>query len=135
MSLFSSNPSSLGARNVLLSRNGAPWLEQFARLSCALAQGEPHAVQFGSTECGKVDSLTQAPPTVDPCLVFLPQSLPGLGIVMVQNLPGLINGRAGEFPLMSRFRQEKAITKSLADGGLGLSPLQLKRVQQELRVL
>ncbi|KAJ1477390.1 kinase-like domain-containing protein [Baffinella frigidus] len=37
--------------------------------------------------------------------------------------------------LWNELVKEKAITKSLADGGLGLSPLQLKRVQQELRVL
>ena len=71
----------------------------------------------------------------DWCLVFLAQSLSGLGIIMVQNLPGLINRRTGEFSLRNRSRQEKATTKSLVDGGLGLSPLQLKRVQQELRVL
>ena len=54
---------------------------------------------------------------------------------MAQPLPGSVNSRTGEVPLKSCFRQAKAITKSIPDGGLGLTILQLMRVQQELNAL
>ena len=47
----------------------------------------------------------QVPYTVDWFQVFLAQILPSLGIFMVPNLSGLVNSRAGEFPLRSCFRQ------------------------------